>query len=63
LVGNLADALSVDPAVQEVCFHACWLHHAGNEADREAADGSGPFAAILRAVAAEPSSFSPTNGL
>jgi hypothetical protein len=63
LVGNLADALSVDAAVQEVCFHACWLHHAGNEADREAADGSGPFAAILRAVAAEPSSFSPTNGL
>ena len=31
-------------------FHACWLHHAGNELDRGARDG--PFRAVVEAVAA-----------
>lgn len=32
-------------------FHACWLHHAGNELDR--GDGDGRFRAVVAAVAAQ----------
>ena len=59
LSGRLAEALGLTDVVREVCFHACWLHHAENEVDREALDGSGAFATILRAVAAAPASFRP----
>jgi hypothetical protein len=31
---RLAEGLGVDDVVQEICFHACWLHHAANEAAR-----------------------------
>jgi phosphotransferase family enzyme len=54
---RLAGALGVDDVVQEVCFHACWLHHAANEARRSAASDGGPFAAILRALVSGPERF------
>jgi hypothetical protein len=53
LRSQLAGALALDNVLQELCFHACWLHHAANES---AASGSsdGPFVTILLAVAADP---------
>ena len=60
LTQRVADALDVDDRLREICFHACWLHHAGNEAARRDRNGVGAFAAILRRVAAEPERFTPT---
>ena len=54
LIRQLSASLDVSPKVQEVCFHACWLHHARNEADY--AD-RGPFLAITEMVAREPDRF------
>jgi hypothetical protein len=56
---GLANALELDPVVQEVCFHACWLHHAVNEASREADPGAAPFRSILATVADDPERFRP----
>ncbi len=56
LTRRLADALGVAPPVAELCFHACWLHHAGNEAART---GVGPFGAILRSIAGAPGRYRP----
>jgi hypothetical protein len=42
--------LRIEPDVVELCFHACWLRHAANEAAR--GDDPRPFAEILRRVAA-----------
>jgi aminoglycoside phosphotransferase (APT) family kinase protein len=56
---GLANALELDPVVQEVCFHACWLHHAVNEASREADPGAAPFGSILGTVADDPERFRP----
>ena len=38
---------------EEACiaFHACWVHHAANEVDRQIVDG--PFLAVVRAIANE----------
>jgi len=54
---RLAGALGVDDLVQEVCFHACWLHHAANEAGRSADSRTGPFVTILQTIASEPERF------
>jgi aminoglycoside phosphotransferase (APT) family kinase protein len=50
---RLADALSAGEATQELSFHACWLHHAANEA-RRAPAYAGPFLRILHTIAREP---------
>lgn len=60
LTHRVADALDVDDRLREICFHACWLHHADNEASRRDGNGVGAFASILRRVAAEPERFAPT---
>jgi len=49
---SLRDALSVSKPVRDLCFHACWLHHAANEF-RSRAAGPRPFTAIVELVAAD----------
>jgi Phosphotransferase enzyme family len=56
---RLADSLELDPVVREACFHACWLHHAGNEASRETDPTAAPFGSILETVADDPERFRP----
>jgi hypothetical protein len=46
-----AHALGLAPAVVEFCHHACWLHHAANEA-ATAGGGGRPFLEVARRVAA-----------
>lgn len=50
LLSRLVAALELDPAVVELCFHACWLRHAANEV---AQSGPGPFMEIAGRVAGE----------
>jgi aminoglycoside phosphotransferase (APT) family kinase protein len=57
LAAELAGAVGVDEVVRELCFHACWLHHASNEACRGASDIERPFGAILRILAENPARF------
>jgi hypothetical protein len=57
LRSRLARALAIDDAVQEVCFHACWLHHASNEHARSAGSPSGPFVTIVQVIAGAPDWF------
>jgi hypothetical protein len=54
---QLAGSLDLPRLVQEVCFHACWLHHAANEAARSAGSADGPFVAIVKTIAADPDRF------
>jgi hypothetical protein len=48
---RIADALGLEPLVAELCFHACWLGHAANEASRQEPKRS--FAEIVRLIANE----------
>jgi aminoglycoside phosphotransferase (APT) family kinase protein len=57
LQSRLAQELGVDDIAQEACFHACWLHHAANEARRSAHPDAGPFVTILRTIARGPERF------
>jgi hypothetical protein len=45
------DALGLDDAVADLCFHACWLRHAANEALRPE-DETRPFTKIVQMVKA-----------
>jgi phosphotransferase family enzyme len=54
LRSRLARALEIDDTVQEICFHACWLHHASNEHARSAGSLSGPFMTIVQVIADDP---------
>ena len=47
LLSRVAEPLTLDGTAFEVVFHACWLHHAANEADREPAWGR-PFLELVR---------------
>jgi len=47
---RLARALGVSDPARELCFHACWLHHARNELQRGSAPA--PFRRIVEAAAA-----------
>jgi hypothetical protein len=44
---RLAAAVDLEEVVQEVCFHACWLHHASNEERRGPDPVELPFRSIL----------------
>jgi hypothetical protein len=46
---RLRASLELSPAAAELCFHACWLRHAGNERDANAARR--PFGEIVRWLA------------
>jgi hypothetical protein len=50
LQGNLTRSLDLAPPLVEICFHACWLHHAANEHRAVPTDGERPFLEILRWV-------------
>jgi aminoglycoside phosphotransferase len=52
-----ATLLELDEVVQTVCFHACWLQHAANEADRSPGSPGGPFVTILHTIGAAPELF------
>ena len=49
LEASLAGAIELPAVAVELCFHACWLHHAANEHRRGGSDR--PFLDILRWVA------------
>jgi thiamine kinase-like enzyme len=46
------DALGIDDAVADLCFHACWLRHAANESLRPD-ERARPFLEIARTLAAQ----------
>ena len=51
LLERLRAALALAPPVAELCFHACWLHHAVNEQRSTPAGAARPFLEALQAVA------------
>jgi hypothetical protein len=51
---KLAHAAGLDRAGTDLCFHACWLHHAVNELRRTAADEPRPFLAIAALLSQAP---------
>lgn len=49
---SLRRALGLSPAVAQLCFHACWLHHGANEHRAVGSDSRArPFLEIVRWVA------------
>ena len=47
----------VPDEVAELCFHACWLHHATNEHRSGRRSGSRPFFGIIQRLALHPCHF------
>jgi hypothetical protein len=47
---RLTDALGLDSRIADLCFHACWLRHAANEALRPESE-TRPFLEIVRTIA------------
>jgi hypothetical protein len=52
LQARLTGVLGLPDEVQELCFHACWLHHAANEAQTSAR--ARPFRALAEWAAETP---------
>jgi hypothetical protein len=50
---KLCRMLHVTDAVAEICFHACWLHHAANEQRLRPPGEQRPFLQIIQRVSAE----------
>jgi Ser/Thr protein kinase RdoA (MazF antagonist) len=48
---GLRSALELSAPVSELCFHACWLHHAVNEHRRRNASPAQPFLSLVRSAA------------
>ena len=48
----LATELGATPELEQLCWHACWLGHAANEATATGRRGPRPFLEIVRWVAA-----------
>jgi Phosphotransferase enzyme family len=51
LAQSLAGELELSPSFVELCFHACWLMHASNEARASHASAPRPFFEIVRRLA------------
>jgi hypothetical protein len=51
LAQSLAGELELSPSSAELCFHACWLMHAVNEARASDASAPRPFFEIVRRLA------------
>jgi thiamine kinase-like enzyme len=47
----LRSAIDLSPALTELCFHACWLHHASNEHEVSQPGDPRPFLAIVQWLA------------
>jgi hypothetical protein len=52
IVRRFRGALDLTPEATELCFHACWLHHAANERRRTVPGEDRPFLEIVRWAAA-----------
>lgn len=48
LKARLASTLNLPNEISELCFHACWLHHALNEHRLSGLDDSRPFLRVLQ---------------
>jgi aminoglycoside phosphotransferase len=60
LMRRVAAALDLNAVVQEVCFHACWLHHGSNEQERGSDPVEQPFRSILGILGDDVEGFSPS---
>ena len=49
---QFSDAMELDEAMADLCFHACWLRHAANESLRPD-ETERPFLEIVRAIATQ----------
>jgi hypothetical protein len=47
-LGRLRCAVEIPDEVAELCFHACWLHHAANEHRLGRSRGLGPFIEMVQ---------------
>jgi hypothetical protein len=57
LHAGLASRAGLSAAAKELCFHACWIHHAHNEIHAGTAPENTSFLPIVRWLAARPSLF------
>jgi hypothetical protein len=48
---RLQDAVHCPPGFAELCFHACWLHHASNESQVSNAEDPRPFFKVAQWLA------------
>jgi hypothetical protein len=51
-VMRVSEALGLAPEIRELCFHACWLHHAANERLTATYGARTPFRDIVAVLAA-----------
>jgi hypothetical protein len=51
LRNRVSAALAIQPSFANLCFHACWLHHALNEHQNAGSAEHRPFLEILQSVA------------
>ncbi|CAN5152798.1 hypothetical protein BH23GEM2_BH23GEM2_11690 [soil metagenome] len=58
----LQTAFELSPAVAELCFHACWLHHGVNEARSAGAGARRPFLEIVQWMADQRQAVALTDG-
>jgi hypothetical protein len=49
--GRVGRAIALPPEVAAIAFHACWLHHAGNESRKRAQGERRPFLELLQRAA------------
>jgi hypothetical protein len=51
LLKRLTDTLQIPPKLADLCFHACWLHHAANEHLSTGCSDPKPFLGIVQYLA------------
>jgi hypothetical protein len=54
---RLRDAIEISDEMAELCFHACWLHHAANEHHFSGSSDPRPFLKIVQSLARDRSHF------
>jgi hypothetical protein len=54
---RLQSAVDLSPRIAELCFHACWLHHACNEQQANQPGKPRPFLEIVQWLATDDSRF------
>ncbi len=53
-LGRLCRAVGIDQGFAQLCFHACWLHHAAQERRERATSAAGGFEQIVAWLAQHP---------
>jgi hypothetical protein len=51
LLGRLRRAIPIPDEIVDLCFHACWLHHAVNEYHSNESPNSQPFLKVVQRLA------------